>query len=92
MRIATNLIRVLDGQNRDNSDKSIIESVGKEGVLVPLLVHCDPETAGMYVLVAGHRRLASAIHFKLRDVPVELIPQEQAERARALENLDRKDG
>ena len=35
MRIETSKIKVLDGQNRDNSDKSIIQSVEKEGVLVP---------------------------------------------------------
>ena len=65
MKVFTDMIKVLDGQNRDNSDKSIIESVGKEGVLVPLLVYSDPEETGKYVLVAGHRRLASAVHFNL---------------------------
>ena len=90
MRVNTSQIRVLDGQNRDNSDKSIIQSVEKEGVLVPLLVYCDPDNAGSYILAAGHRRLASAIHFNLKDVPVEVISEQQAETARALENLDRK--
>jgi ParB/RepB/Spo0J family partition protein len=90
MRVNTAQIRVLDGQNRDNSDKSIIQSVEKEGVLVPLLVYCDPDNAGSYILAAGHRRLASAIHFNLKDVPVEVISEQQAETARALENLDRK--
>ncbi len=89
MQIATNMIKVIDGQNRDNSDKSLIESIKREGVLVPLLVYSDPEGDG-YILVAGHRRLASAIEFGLEDVPAVIIPQEQAERARALENLDRK--
>lgn len=90
MRIETSKIKVLDGQNRDNSDKSIIQSVEKEGVLVPLLVYQDKENPESYILVAGHRRLASAIHFGLKDVPAELITEDQAERARALENLDRK--
>ena len=76
MKVFTDMIKVLDGQNRDNSDKSIIESVGKEGVLVPLLVYSDPEETGKYVLVAGHRRLASAVHFNLKEVPVEVIPQD----------------
>lgn len=87
MRATTDSIRVLDGQNRDNSDKTIIQSVEKEGVLVPLLVY---EEDGGYVLAAGHRRLSSAIHFGLRDVPIEIIPKDKAEAARALENLDRK--
>lgn len=90
MRIETSKIKVLDGQNRDNSDKSIIQSVEKEGVLVPLLVYQDKENPESYILVAGHRRLASAIHFGLKDVPVELITEDQSEKARALENLDRK--
>lgn len=90
MRVPTNMIKVLDGQNRDNSDKSIIQSVQQEGVLVPLLVYDDGSPDGGFVLVAGHRRLASAIHFGLKEVPVVIIRKEQAETARALENLDRK--
>ena len=89
MKVPTNMIRVLDGQNRDNSDKSIIASIEKEGVLVPLLVYNAPDRED-FILVAGHRRLASAIHFGIPEVPVVIIPQDQAERARALENLDRK--
>lgn len=87
MELRTEQIRVLDGQNRDNSDKTIIRSVEKEGILVPLLVY---EEDGAYVLVAGHRRLASALHYNLPEVPVQVIPKDQAESARALENLDRK--
>lgn len=90
MRVPTNMIKVLDGQNRDNSDKSIIQSVQQEGVLVPLLVYDDGSPDGGFVLVAGHRRLASAIHFGLSEVPVEIVSKDQADRARALENLDRK--
>ena len=89
MKVPTDRIRVLDGQNRDNSDKSIIASIEKEGVLVPLLVYNAPDGED-FILVAGHRRLASAIHFGIPEVPVVIIPQDQAERARALENLDRK--
>jgi len=90
MKVLTSRIKVLDGQNRDNSDKTIIQSVEKEGVLVPLLVYPDPESGEDFILVAGHRRLASAVHFNLSEVPVEIIAKEQAETARALENLDRK--
>ena len=39
MRLSTEQIKVPDGQNRDNSDKTIIQSVEKEGILVPLLVY-----------------------------------------------------
>lgn len=88
MKVSTSQIKVLDGQNRDNSDRSIIQSVGKEGVLVPLLVVNNQD--GTFTLVAGHRRLASAIHFGIDMVPIQTIPADQAEKARALENLDRK--
>lgn len=88
MRVATDSIRVLDGENRSNSDRTIIQSVGKEGIIQPIIVYEDED--GGYVLVGGHRRLASAIHFSLPDVPIEVVSKERAEVIRALENLDRK--
>lgn len=84
-----NQIRVTDEDNRNYSSNDIIESVKKEGILVPLLVYED-SNVGDYVLIAGHRRLASAKHFKLKEVPVHILSRDQAETARALENLDRK--
>ena len=80
-------IKVLDADNRSYSDNDIIQSIGTEGVLVPLLVYKD----GMhYVLIAGHRRLASAQHFGLTEVPVTVLDKSQETVARALENIDRK--
>ena len=88
MRVSTLQIRVPESHNRANSDNSIIESVKTEGVLEPLIVTSHKD--GTFTLVAGHRRLASAIHFGIDLVPIHVIPQEQVEKARALENLDRK--
>ena len=88
MRVSTFQIRVPESHNRANSDKSIIESVKTEGVLEPIVVTNNGD--GTFTLVAGHRRLASAIHFGIDMVPIHTIPPEQAEKARALENLDRK--
>ena len=88
MRVSTFQIRVPKSKNRLNSDNSIIESVKTEGVLEPLVVTNNGD--GTFTLVAGHRRLASAIHFGIDMVPIHTIPPEQAEKARALENLDRK--
>lgn len=88
MRVSPEQIMVIDSDNRGNSDNSIIQSIEKEGVLVPLLVTNNND--GTFTLVAGHRRLASARHFNIKMVPIQVIPEEQAEKARALENLDRK--
>ena len=59
MRVSPEQIMVIDSDNRGNSDNSIIQSIEKEGVLVPLLVTNNND--GTFTLVAGHRRLASAI-------------------------------
>ena len=80
-------IKVVDESNRANSEKDIIESVGKEGILSPLSVYEDGDS---FVLIAGHRRLESAKHFQLTEVPVEIFPADRAETIRALENLDRR--
>ena len=84
----TSNIKVLDEDNRSYSENDIIQSVGTEGILVPLLVY--KEGPADYVLIAGHRRLASAKHFGLGFVPVTVLEKSQETVARALENIDRK--
>ena len=88
MKIQTSCIRVLD-ENRIHEDgkTGIIESVGKIGIINPVAVYIDKEGP---VLVAGHRRLESAIHFGLREIECNVVPKEKAEEIRALENIDRK--
>ena len=82
-------IIVRDDQNRaEEKGGDIIESVQKKGVLVPLIVYVDE--VGNNVLVAGHRRLKSALHFKIESVPVKIIDEKDCEEVRAIENMDRK--
>lgn len=75
------------GANRENEKSSIIESIGRIGVINPISVYIDGDDI---VLAAGHRRLASAIHFGLKDIPVKVVPKDRAAEVRALENMDRK--
>ena len=82
-------IIVRDDQNRaEEKGGDIIESVQKKGVLVPLIVYVDE--VGNNVLVAGHRRLKSALHFKIESVPVKIIDEKDCDEVRAIENMDRK--
>lgn len=91
MYVSVNDIEVKDEQkNRANSDNSVIESVKKEGILVPLAVYPNSENKGKYVLIAGHRRLLSAKTFGIDQIPVFVFPEEMADTVRALENIDRK--
>lgn len=79
-------IRIV-GTNREHEEASIIESVGRIGVINPVTVYQDDNG---FVLVAGHRRVASAIHFGLDEIPIKIIPKALADEVRALENIDRK--
>lgn len=94
MNVLTSQIIVKDKDNRENSCSSIIQSVGTVGILEPLVVYkstTESKKAGedRYVLVAGHRRYKSALHFGLIVVPVNVIQKKMAVEARALENIDR---
>jgi len=86
-KVSINMIKVLDDDNRTFSENDIIPSIQTEGILVPLLVYKEGRD---YVLIAGHRRLASAKHFGIPFVPVTVLDKEQTTVARALENIDRK--
>lgn len=91
MYVSVNDIEVKDElNNRANSDSSVIESIKKEGILVPLAVYPNSETKGKYILIAGHRRLLSAKKFNIDQIPVFVFPEEMADTVRALENIDRK--
>lgn len=82
-------ILVRDENNRaEEKGGDIIESIGRKGVQVPLIVYIDE--VGNYVLVAGHRRLKSAVHFGLKTVPVTIIDEKDCDEVRAIENMDRK--
>lgn len=84
-------IVVLDNENRkEERGGDIIESIGKKGIQVPLIVYASPKSADHYILVAGHRRLLSAYHFNIRTIPVQIIDEADCDEVRAIENMDRK--
>lgn len=84
-------IVVLDNENRkEERGGDIIESIGKKGIQVPLIVYASPKSADHYILVAGHRRLLSAYHFNIKTIPVQIIDEADCDEVRAIENMDRK--
>lgn len=70
--------------------KHLAESIAKEGLLQPLVVHMDGEHV---VLVAGFRRYAACKMAKVQTVPVSVIPGDRthARAANLIENLSRED-
>jgi ParB/RepB/Spo0J family partition protein len=72
---------------------SLVESVKQHGILQPLLVTMSDED-GIYVLIAGERRLRAAREAGLEGVPAVVLPnaseQEQLELA-LIENVQRAD-
>lgn len=72
---------------------SLVESVKQYGVLQPLLVTMSDE-GGIYVLIAGERRLRAAREAGLEEVPAVVLPdateREQLELA-LIENVQRAD-
>jgi ParB/RepB/Spo0J family partition protein len=72
---------------------SLVESVKQHGILQPLLVTMSDE-GGIYVLIAGERRLRAAREAGLEEVPAVVLPnaseQEQLELA-LIENVQRAD-
>lgn len=74
---------------RDAGDVSDLEaSIRAHGLLNPITVRADPDTPGMYSVVAGHRRLAAAIGAGLESVPVRVVEGDVTEIALA-ENVMR---
>lgn len=80
-----------DKENRKYGGTELISTIaeGKEKIYTPLLVAKGPK-AGQYLVIDGHRRLASAIKAGLGSVPCEILTPEEAERARAITNIDRQ--
>jgi ParB/RepB/Spo0J family partition protein len=82
----------------DPEDRLFTHSVQKHGVTQPVLVYRFEDEGGLepqYGLIAGHRRLAAALHTGLPLVPALLVPPETSQENRdlltALENLQRRD-
>lgn len=74
--------------------KEMVASVKAQGILEPLIVReTAPGSKGKYEVIAGHRRLASAIKAGLDQVPVVVgvFTDAQRDEAMLVENLMRKD-
>lgn len=79
-----------DKDNRKESGAlETIATVKDLGVLSPLLV-VPGDKSGQYLVIDGHRRLKSAIDVGLKKVPCEILKPEQAEQAKYIANLDRR--
>lgn len=74
-------------------EESLAESVGRHGVLQPLLVTPSPERPGQFLLVAGERRWRAARKAGLVRVPVTVIAADARRRVELalVENLQRRD-
>ncbi|MBP1574203.1 MAG: ParB/RepB/Spo0J family partition protein [Oscillospiraceae bacterium] len=56
---------------RDDSDmESLEESIGEQGIAMPLLVRPLENAEGEYEIISGHRRLFAARRLGLKEVPV----------------------
>ncbi len=89
LRLDPKQIRVEEDGNRTHEDAGLLTSVEKRGVDTPVQVYIDDD--GSYVLVAGHRRLASAIHYNIATILANVVKKEDKDEIRAVENTDRKD-
>jgi len=80
-----------DENNRQYGGTELISSIvdGNEKIYTPLLVE-KAEKAGQYYVIDGHRRLASAIKAGIESVPCEILTKDEAERAKAITNIDRQ--
>lgn len=81
-------------QRKDFGDlEELAASIGKLGVLQPLLARPAPGKPDAFELVFGHRRLRAAAKAGLREVPVDVRTFSDAEvlEAQLVENLQRKD-
>lgn len=73
------------------AEESLRRSIEALGVLEPVLVRHDPE--GVYLLIAGYRRVSVARSLGLTEIPAEvkLFTDAEADMAQAAENMVRVD-
>lgn len=75
--------------NRQTEDDiGYLPSVGQVGIINPIQVTKTNKTG--YRVVAGNRRLASAVHFGLAEVPCIIMGAKDSLSIQAAENFDRK--
>jgi len=71
----------------------LAETIGRMGVLQPLLIRQHPTTQDRWEVISGHRRLAAARHAGLTQVPCRACgcTDEQVAEIQIVENLQRAD-
>ena len=95
--IETDKIQPNRYQPREDFDEAslseLTDSVGRYGVLQPILVRCLPGEAGSYELIAGERRLRAAKAAGLEKIPalVREFGDAEVSEIALIENLQRED-
>ena len=75
-----------------NLDDQFLKSVKVNGVIQPVVAFPDPDTPGLYRILAGHRRTAAAVQTGRDVIPVVVVPRpEDADRVseQLVENIHR---
>ena len=78
---------------QDNEEmNALIESIGEQGILSPLIVRPKENTADEYEIVSGHRRFRAAVKAGMKEVPALIVPLDRDEAAIAVvdSNLHRE--
>lgn len=77
----------------DEQFKSLVDSVREKGILQPILVRRDPDSAQRYEIVAGERRWRAAQQAQLHEVPVVVrdLGDRDALEFALVENIQRQD-
>ncbi len=81
-------------QVRDKKhDEGLAATVGRDGILQPVIVRRHPSEEGKWDLRAGGRRLAAAIAAGLKEIPciVRIMGDTEALRVTVIENFQRQD-
>ncbi len=76
-----------------NALQELADSIAEKGIIQPLIVRADPNTAGQYQIVAGERRWRAAQIAKLHEVPAVIRSFNDTEvlEIAIIENIQRAD-
>ena len=60
---------------QDNEEmNALIESIGEQGILSPLIVRPKENTEDEYEIISGHRRFRAAVKAGMKEVPALIVP------------------